>query len=65
VAVAASGTIIAKLGKPETAQLVSETQVPQIHLIAVVDVHETAALRTQAIPGTGLEFSMQQVHLSV
>lgn len=39
MAVAASGTIIAQLGEPETAQLVSEAQVPQIHLTTVVDVH--------------------------
>jgi hypothetical protein len=65
VAVSASGTIVAQLGEPETAQFAPETQMPQIHLTAVVDVHRTAALRTQAILGTGLEFSMQQIHLSV
>ncbi len=39
VAVPASGTIIAQLGEPETTQFLTEAQVPQIHLTAVVDVH--------------------------
>jgi hypothetical protein len=34
--VAASGTIITQLGEPETAQLVSETQMPQGGLTAVL-----------------------------
>ena len=65
VAMTASRTIIPELGEPQTAQLEAEAQVPQVHLLAVVDVHHAAALGAQAILGTALELPMEQVHLSI
>ncbi len=65
VAMTASRTIIPELGEPQTAQLVSETQMPQGDLTAVMDVHRASAQWTQAILGTALELPMEQVHLSI
>jgi hypothetical protein len=65
VAVSAMGAIVAQLGEPETAQLVSETQMPQGGLTAVMDVHLPAAIRAEAVLFISLELSMQQVQLPV
>jgi hypothetical protein len=59
------GAIIAMLGKPEAAQPVPEAQMPQIHLIVVVDVHLPVAMRAEAVRFSSLELPMQQIHLLV
>jgi hypothetical protein len=58
-------TIIAQLGKLETAQPVAEAQMPQVHLVVVVYVHLLGTMTADAVRFSSLELSMQQIHLFV
>lgn len=58
-------TILAHLSKSETAQPASETQMPQIDLVAIMYVHPSSAMGAEAGCLLFLELAMQQVQLLV